>query len=450
MRGDVFLNQKESRRVFVMEQVLEGKLTNRQAAELLGLSERQIKRLKGGMRKEGVAALAHKNRGRKPAHTTPQAIRDRVVELVQTRYCGASYQHTAELLAEFDGITLSAKTVRRILSQAGLILNQHPKKHRRHRSRTRLPQEGLLVQCDASPFLWLEDRGPAMTLHGAIDDATGKILGLVFRPQEDLWGYLFLLDQILRHHGIPYSLYSDRHTIFFSPKKDKLSLEEELAGATAQLTQFGQALQDLDINHIPARSPQAKGRIERLWETLQQRLVVELRVAGISSLEQANRFLPRFIRKFNARFAVQPADPSTAFRPCPQPEALHRILTRREARQASQGSTISYCGHTYQLIDSRGRVVPLLPKSQVLVLTHLDYSHSALYNGRLYSLQELPSPARKEQVPNPPAPSPRPPHKPPKDHPWYQPTCRPKRKRTAIEKYCDPQDDQFWKDVYGT
>ncbi|HHY92975.1 MAG TPA: ISNCY family transposase, partial [Firmicutes bacterium] len=376
------MSAKESRRVFVIEQAVKGKITNRQAAEVLGLSERQVIRLKEKMRVEGVAGLAHKNRGRTPKHAVPKETKEKVVMLARGPLRDASCQQVAELLEEFYGITLSAKTIGRILKEAGIPLLHGHRSPRRKKSRDRMPREGLLSQFDASPFAWLEDRGPELTLHGAIDDATGKVQGLYFTLNESLFGYFQVLLQVMQNFGVPRSLYSDRHSIFFSPKKDKLSIEEELAGQTAPLTQFGRAIAELGINHIPARSPQAKGRVERLWGTLQSRLVVELRLAGISTLEEANAFLPGFIQRFNRRFAVTPACPEPAYGPCPSPARLEQILSLRQQRKASRGSSISYLGYTYQLIDNRGSVVPLRPGAIVEVLTLLNGSLSALYGGK--------------------------------------------------------------------
>jgi transposase len=240
-----------------MEQVLDGKLTIKLAAELLGLSERQVKRLKKGMKEKGVAALMHGNRGRTPKHTISEDIRDMVAALAQDLYKDASAQHISELLAEYQDVHISARSVRRILKERG-IPNPHSRKQsrRRRKSRDRAPKPGMLVQMDASPFEWIEDRGPKCDLHGAIDDATGKILGLHFRPQEDLRGYLELLKYMITHYGIPRALYTDGHTIFFSPKKDKLTIEEELEGKQVALTQFGRVIDELGI--LASLPPRAK------------------------------------------------------------------------------------------------------------------------------------------------------------------------------------------------
>lgn len=394
------MSQKEARRVYVMDQVLAEKLTVKQAADLLGLSERQIKRLKKGMKQEGVLALAHKNRGHKPKHAITQDVRKQIVSLALDTFKDASCQHMAELLDKYYRIIISARSIRRILSEAG-IKNPHSRKlSRKRRSRDRMPQEGLLVQCDASHYAWLEDRGLSLSLHGLIDDATGKILALHFRLNEDLFGYLQVLLQMVQGHGVPRSLYSDGHTIFFSPKKDKLSIEEELAGKKVSLTQFGKALDELGINHIHARSPQAKGRVERLWGTLQSRLVIEMRLEGISTIDQANAFLPEFIERFNQRFAVIATDPALAFQPIPPKIQLNQVISFKEERKASKGSTISLYKKLYKLVDIEGDFVALIPRSKVIVLFHLDGSINALYKGNSYRIKEFVNADSTTQLPN--------------------------------------------------
>lgn len=258
MERTIFLSQKEARRLYVIEQTIAGNLTVRQAAELLNLSCRQVKRLKKGVKMMGAASLAHQNRGRKPKHVIPTKVRDQIVSLAIGLYKDASCEQLAELIAEDHGITVSSRSVRRILHAAGIPLKYARRPAKKRRSRDRMPAAGMLVQADASPFKWFEERGPMATLHGIIDDATGKVLALFFRPTEDSFGYFMALFQMLVNFGIPKAFYSDRHTIFFSPKKDKLSIEEELAGKKVALTQLGRALSELNIGHIPARSPQAK------------------------------------------------------------------------------------------------------------------------------------------------------------------------------------------------
>lgn len=373
-----------------MEQVLANRMTVKQAAEILNLSERQIKRLKKGMGQEGISFLAHKNRGRKPKHATPETVREMVVSLALEKLKGASCEHMTELLRERHTVELSSRTIRRILDEAG-VKNPHAHKvSRKRRSRNRHTQEGMLVQCDASPYAWLEERGPKkLTLHGMIDDATGKVLALYFRPNEDLYGYLQALKQLVSNYGVPAGLYSDGHTIFFSPNKDKLSLEEELAGKKVSLTQFGKVLEELGVNHIHARSPQAKGRVERLWGTLQSRLMVEMRLEGISTLDEANVYLPKFMERFNGRFAVAAVDPLSAFKPTPPVWQLQRMIAFKEERTASNGSTISFYSKLYRLVDIEGTVMALTPRSKVTVILDLEGSMSAIYREKSYLLEEF-------------------------------------------------------------
>lgn len=446
--GAIYLSDKEARRVYVVEQLVEGKLTVGQAAELLGLSTRQVQRLKGGFRQHGAAALAHGNRGRKPAHALTEPLRQQILELALGAWRDTSCQHMAELLAEHAGIHVSAKTVRRILRAAGVPLRYTHKPARRRRSRDRMPQFGLLVQVDASPYKWLETRGPELHLHAAIDDATGAILGLHLALREETMAYLHVLAQVLRNHGVPRCLYSDRHTLFFSPKRDKLTIEQELAGQQVQLTQFGRALAALGIQHIAARSPQAKGRVERLWHTLQSRLVVEMRLANITTLEQANAFLPRFIARFNRRFAVEPQDPANAFGPSPPSKALRAILALHISRKASHGSTVSYANTCYRLLDARGRMVALPPMAPVDVLIGLDGALSALYAGTVYELQAVPKPQRASNVAAATPTAPRKSHKPGDDHPWRRPFKQPRRPGPGpVERILDRLTDPALQDI---
>jgi transposase len=278
MRETITMTQAEQQRTIVLTKVLVGELTISEAATLLKRSERQVWRLKSMFERAGPAALVHGNRGRASPRRLADDIRHRIVELAATRYAGVNDSHLADLLAEAEGIRISLVTVRRILRAAG---RPRPRRRRppRHRSRRdRMPQAGLLVQLDGSRHDWLEGRGPWLSLVGAIDDATGVVTGATFREQEDAAGYLIVLRQTLRRHGVPLAVYRDRHTIF-ELSGALLTLEEQLVDRRAP-TQVGRALEELGISSIAARSPQAKGRIERLWGTFQDRLVSELRLAG--------------------------------------------------------------------------------------------------------------------------------------------------------------------------
>ncbi len=245
------MNQQEQRRVIVLTQVVSGALTVAGAAERLALSERQTKRLLAGFRREGVVALIHGNRGRQPAHTVPAAMREQVCGLATGKYAGFNQVHLTEQLGEREGIALSRSSVRRVLLGEG-IRSPRTRRAPKHRSRrARRGQAGALIQIDASPHDWLEGRGPRLTLFAAIDDATGAVLALLFRAEEDAHGYFLLVRMIVTTHGRPLALYHDRHGIFRGNAPETLA--EQLAGER-EPTQFGRLLNELGITSIPARS----------------------------------------------------------------------------------------------------------------------------------------------------------------------------------------------------
>ncbi|MDP2954544.1 MAG: ISNCY family transposase, partial [Chloroflexota bacterium] len=269
------MSTKEQRRLMVLGGVDRGEVTASEAAQVLNLRVRQVRRLLAAYRRKGACALAHGNRGRRPGNALDVTVTQRVVELSRTKYAGFNNCHLAEFLAEREGMTLSISSVRRIRLGSGTA---SPRRRRapKHRSRReRYPRAGMLLQADGSHHDWLEGRGPYLTLTGAIDDATGEVVAALFRYQEDSHGYLLLLRDIVSTHGIPGAVYHDRHSIFEVPTTRRESIEEQLAGKR-DLTQVGRAMEELGITSIPSLSPQARGRIERLWKTFQDRLVSEL------------------------------------------------------------------------------------------------------------------------------------------------------------------------------
>src|SRR5207302_5754944 len=306
-RETITLTKKEQQRAHVLSRVQAGALTARTAAELLTLSILHVRRLLAVFRQHGLAAIAHGNRGRVSPRRLAASIRARVLTLARTTYAGVNDHHLTELLAEREDLHLSRPLVRLLLRQAGLgsPRTRRPPRHRRRRER--MPQAGLLIQLDGSHHPWLEDRGPRLVLLAAIDDATGRVLGAVLRLQEDAHGYFLLLRQLLRRYGVPVAVYTDRHGIFRPDPTTPLSLDDQLRGAPRH-TQVGRALQELGITWIGAHSPQAKGRVERLFGTFQDRLVIELRLAQACTLADATRVLARFLPRYNARFSRRPAD----------------------------------------------------------------------------------------------------------------------------------------------
>lgn len=420
-KGMVTLSEHEEKRFWVINEVLVGGLTIAEAATALKLSERQVKRLKAAVSKEGLAALAHGNRGRRPVHAIPAEVVEKVRILAQSTYRDSNDTFLSELLAEYEQIMISPSSVRRILRAAGFPSPRKHKPPKTHPRRQRKSQFGMLIQIDGSPHPWFEDRGPSCSLLAAIDDATGQIVAAVFRPTEDFIGYCLLLEQILAHYGIPLTIYSDRHTIFRSPKQDEFTLEQELAGQTEPRSQFGRILDDLGIEHIPARSPQAKGRIERLWETLQGRLPVLFRIAGIATLEQANDYLKAYIPKHNQQFAVTPTESTALFRPLPSHLSLAQLLSWKEPRTLNPGHTISWENQTYRVIPpNRGAYIS--PKASVTVHRHHDGRISVSHNGQIYATEILVKLPRQSTTIVDPLSEPKSrAHKPAPNHPWRRP-----------------------------
>jgi len=381
----ITLNRKEQQRVMVLNGMEKRELTAAQAGELMGLSVRQVRRLVAAYRREGLGAIAHGNRGRQPPHTVSEAIRQRVVALASGPYDGANHTHLTELLAEREGLYLSRSTVRRVLLKAGIKTprRHRPPKHRRRREG--YPQEGMMLQVDGSRHDWLQGRGPWLTLIGGIDDATGTVPYGCFREQEDSYGYMLLLQGVIQHKGVPLALYSDRHSIFTVSRAQHQTLEEQLAGQTPR-TQVGRALDEPGIRLVLAHSPQAKGRIERLWGTFQDRLLTELRLAGASTLKEANAVLADFLPRFNSRFGVPAAQPGAAYRGVPVGTDLAGILCFKHQRTVAADNTVRFEGRTLQLLPDPHRAS--YARARVKVQQRLDGELIVTYQDRVLLTQE--------------------------------------------------------------
>ena len=339
------LSQRELQRVAVLAACVRGELACARAAALMDVSSRHLKRLKKRFREGGEAALAHASRGRPSSRGLPERVRASILQLARTRYVGFNDHHFAEKLTEVEGFSLRRETVRRLLRAAGL---GSPRKRRApaHRQRRlRSGREGELVQLDGSPHDWLEGRGPLLTALGMQDDASGKILCAQFFPSETTEGYFHLLQSLLGKFGVPLAFYGD-HSAIFVRNDDRWTREEELAGRR-EPTQFGRALEQLGITFIAAHSPQAKGRVERLWGVLQDRLKSELRLAGASDLDAANRVLRSFIADYNRRFARGVREATVAWRPAPAD--LSRICAFRHERVVSNDNVVQWEGRRFQI-----------------------------------------------------------------------------------------------------
>jgi len=386
MKG-LTLSQKEQARLETLNRVLEGQLQVEEAAVVLGVSERHAWRMLAAYRREGAAALAHGNRGRRPANATPADVSRQVVELARARYAGVNHTHFTELLEEREGIALSRSTVRSILLDAGI---KSPKRRRppKHRvRRRRFPQEGMLLQIDGSIHDWLEDRGPRMTLLLAVDDATGTIPAALFRPKEDSRGYFHLLWRIIERKGIPLALYSDRHGVFWPRPQGRQKVEQRPAGR-ANPTQFGRAIHELGVEQVFAWSPQAKGRVERAAGTFQDRLVSELRLAGVDSLEGANQVLEAYLPRYNERFRVEAVEDGSAYRPVSPEVNLDDVLCFKHQRTVGRDNTVRHQCRALQLLPDADHAS--YAGKKVEVWEALDGRLSVHHEGEEIPSQEAP------------------------------------------------------------
>ena len=353
MKG-LTLTQKEQGRLQTLNRVLEGWMGIREAAYILGLSERHTWRLLAAYRKHGAKALSHGNRGCRPSNATSPMMQEKVIALARERYLGVNHTHLTELLAEREGVVLSRSVVRRLLVEAGIPSPRHRRSPRHRCRRVRMPQEGMLLQIDGSYHRWLGEQGPWFTLLLAVDDATGTAPYALFSDREDTEGYFRLMTGVIQQHGIPLALYSDRHIVFRNPRPTSDNLESS-TNDNRKPTQFGRAMRELGITHVFAHSPEAKGRVERANGTFQDRLVAELRLAGASTLVEANNILESFLPRFNERFGVLADQPELAYRSVDPGLDIDGVLCIKEKRRVARDNTVQYHGRTLQLFPGTER-----------------------------------------------------------------------------------------------
>jgi transposase len=374
------LTTKEQNRLQTLNGVLEKHWPMREAARIMGVSERQGWRILAAYRKEGAAALAHSNRGRKPANAVPPTLCQQVVTLARERYFGVNHSHLAELLEEREGITISRSTLRRLLTRAGLPSPRRGRSPRHRCRRQRMPQEGMLLQIDGSHHRWLEERGSWFTLFLAIDDATGTVPFALFREREDTLGYFELLKVIINRNGIPLGVYTDRHSVFH--------VERGPNNNNNPFTQFGRALRELGITHVRANSPEAKGRVERANGTFQDRLVSELRLSGAGNITEANLVLRDFLPRFNRRFGVPATQPGQAYRPVSPGMNIDGILCVKERRRVARDNTVQYRQRTLQLFPDADKVS--YARAYVEIQERLDGQILACYQDKILTPQDAP------------------------------------------------------------
>lgn len=350
----ILMGQKQLQRWHLIKMADGREITLKEAGEKMGVSYRQAKRIRGAIRDKGMRGLVHGNRGRPSKRRIDESIREKVLRLSKERYWDFNDSHFTEKLQKSEGVVLSRETVRRLRRASG----QGPKRKRRgpqHRKRReRKAQEGWMVLWDGSPHRWFGLERMPCCLMVAMDDATGKILAARFFPFEGSSGYLWLLKEMVKRHGIPISLYQDRHGALHR-NDSHWTLEEQLAGRQ-EPTQVGLALERLGIEPITALSPQAKGRVERLFATLQDRLMAELRLKGIDTIEGGNAYLESgFLTEFNRRFAVKPRESVKAWREVSRDLDLDRIISFRYGSVVGNDNSVRIGGLVLDIAPGPGR-----------------------------------------------------------------------------------------------
>ena len=344
---------KDVQKMIVIQSVIDKKRTGKEASEVLKVSERQVWRLVKKAKDKGIDELKHGNCNRIPKNKVPEEIVNKVVELKKSHdYELANFKHFTELLEERENIKLSYSTVYNILKNHGFASKNEHKDRIVHRRRKRKEHEGELVQADGTPFDWFEN-GEMYSVHGFIDDATGKVLGLYMMKNECLLGYLETLRYMLKHFGIPNNLYPDKYSVFFPTSKQKITVEEELEGKKNPTTQFMNIASTLGINMFPASTSQAKGRIERLWKTLQDRLITEFRINNITTPEEANKFFEKFIPKYNKKFAVAPVNDISYFSEVPDYINLDLLLSAKLQRVIDNAGSFTINNQRFQIINNK-------------------------------------------------------------------------------------------------
>lgn len=342
----------ELKRITIIQSVIDKKRTQKEAATALKISDRQIRKILKRYKKEGPEGIKHRNKFHKPAHAFSNDFKQNIINLkLSDDYIDTNFTHFKELLEERENIKISYSALYKILTSNNIKSKKSHRIRKIHRRRKRKECEGMLVQTDGTPFDWF-NIGKKYSLHGYIDDATGKILGLYMCENECLMGYLEITRQMLKNYGSPVAIYSDKFSVFFPTSSQKVTLEEQLQGKEKPTTQFKRIMDFLGIELIAASTSQAKGRIERLWETLQDRLITEFKLNNITTIEQANNFFPKYIEKYNKKFSVEPENLESKFVPLPPYVELDLLLTNKFTRVIDSSGTFSIGNQKFQIVNN--------------------------------------------------------------------------------------------------
>ncbi len=377
----MYYTMKDVNKMIVIQSVIDKKRTGKEASDALNISERQVWRLVKKVKDNGIDKIKHGNCNRPPSNKIPEEIINKVIELKKSyNYEQANFKHFTELLQERENIKLSYSTVYNILSKNGFISKNNHKDRVTHRRRKRKDHEGDLVQTDGTPFAWFED-GELYSIHGFIDDATGKILGLYMMKNECLLGYLEALRYMLNNYGIPKVIYPDKYSVFFPARKQTVTIEEQLQGKKTPTTQFMDIISTLGITMYPASTSQAKGRVERLWKTLQDRLITEFRINNIKTSDQANQFFAEYIPKYNKQFAVEPASTISHFSKVPDYINLDLLLCAKITRTIDNAGSFTIQGQRFQIINNK-----ILPNVKVDIYISKKRGIIVIHNNTEYNV----------------------------------------------------------------
>lgn len=409
------MSSKELSRLEVMQKLVEKRMSQKEAGEILSLCTRQIKRLLKRYNKQGAAGLVSKHRGRKGNNRLSEEVKKQALNLLKTKYQGFGPTLAHEKLNEKEKLKLSDESVRKLMIEEDLWKPRKLKKIVTHQLRERRACFGELVQIDGSPHDWFEGRAEACSLLVFIDDATGKLLELLFVDSESFFSYAQASEQYFKRYGKPIAFYSDKHGIF--------RVNQPSASSGDAITQFGRAMQELDIQIICANTPQAKGRVERVIQTLQDRLPKEMRLQGIDCREDGNAYLNEFIEDFNQRFAEEPRSSVDAHRKLTAKDDLARILTWQEARVISKNLTVQFQKVVYQIQTERPSYS--LRNAAVTICQDDKQNITLLYNGQSLPYNIFHQQAKQSKIVmskdlNQALPAK--PHKPALNHPWRNPS----------------------------
>lgn len=375
--GIITVNRMEQKTYELALEVAGGRLTLVEMSVLIGKSYRQTQRILKKVQAKSLLGVKHGNIGRTPSNRIDDELKQVVLSLLKTRYFDFNLTHFRERLQADEGIYVKRESLRKWAKTEGLVKRAKRRSRKAHKPRPRMPKAGMLVQFDGSEHDWFSGKGPTCTLLGGIDDATGEVLGLEFFPAEDTFSCLKSVHDIVAQHGLPESLYVDQGKCFGKVYREQST------------TQLGRALEELGCRMILASSPQAKGRIERLWNTLQDRLIAELRFRGICRIPSANEFLKNeFIRSYNERFTIPARENQPAFRKLPL-DTLRDVFCVKESRKIGSGNVFSFEGKTFVVQDNRN-----LKFRTITVRCHYDGSVDHTVHGQKVAVQEAPTQSR--------------------------------------------------------